>query len=148
NGSRATASFPPSFQGENEPNDTFATATNLEAAAWSLALHPNIGSNAANTSESIPHTSVNGNIGGEVVDLFRFQVNQNNSLVILDIDGGFDSLDPESFGSVDLKLQLFEEIVDPETGAVTRVLRQTNSTAPASAGAGGSQAGTPADPLS
>src|SRR5690606_38572564 len=55
NGSRSNPLFPPSTQPDREPNNTFATANDLETVPWSLALHPNIGSSSANTSEQIPH---------------------------------------------------------------------------------------------
>src|SRR5690606_18808661 len=56
---------------------------------------------------------------------------------------GFDPLFPTNQSSVDLKIQLFREDTNPETGVSTRVLVQTVNSAPASYGAGGSQAGLP-----
>jgi len=148
NGSRISASLPNSSRPETEINNSFPTANSLETVPWSLAPDPNIGSVFTNTSQSTPHTTVTGTIGGEAVDIFSFDVVQPGSQIYIDIDNGFNPINPTALGSVDLKVQLFRENINPSTGAVTRVLVQTNTDAPASFGDGGSQPGTVAIPFS
>ncbi len=123
NGSRNNNLSPTSVQPELPGlNDSFANAQSLEALQplWSLANDGNIGDRIRNTSQFIPHTTVNGTTVNEIADVYSFTVAVDGSLVILDIDNGFnpnirdpDDL-PDGFptqsdpNSVDLKLQLFD----------------------------------------
>ena len=111
----------------------------LDALDWSLNDDIEIGgnfvfNNADNTSTSIPHVSINGNLGGDRSDLFQFTVSQNNARVILDVDGGHsftEILDPDSENivfindpsSVDTTMYLFR--LDP--GGYTQVFATTQS---------------------
>lgn len=123
NGSRNNNLFPASVQPEfGGLNDSFANAQSLEATQplWSLANDANIGDRARNTSQLIPHTTVNGSTINEIADVYSFNVAVDGSLVILDIDNGINPAvrDPDSLpgdfptltdpASVDLKLQLFD----------------------------------------
>ncbi|WP_231615288.1 tandem-95 repeat protein [Novipirellula artificiosorum] len=132
NGSRTSALFPPSNQAEIEFNNAFLTAQDLSAGdpEWSLANDANIGDEnfgtfnpSTNTSQAIPHTSVFGTTVNEIVDIYRFDVSQDNSRVILDIDNGAipTFFDPDNLpadfpdfddtlnaSGVDLKMQLFD----------------------------------------
>ncbi|WP_419194790.1 tandem-95 repeat protein [Novipirellula herctigrandis] len=126
NGSRTNALFPPSVQTEIQfQNGTFASAQDLSLGdpLWSLADDPNIGNRSVNTSQFIPHTTVNGNTFNEIVDIYRFDVPVDGSAVTLDIDFGANPFvfDPDNLpddfpaipnqndpDSVDLKLELFD----------------------------------------
>lgn len=112
----------------NIPGDSLATFQDLTAGAglFSLANDPNIGDTVGNTSNSIPHTKVLGTTPGDVVDVYRFEVFEDGSRVILDIDGGWnpealnggevpagapDGFEPqEDPNSVDLELRLLQEV--------------------------------------
>ncbi len=148
NGTRFSAAFPQSIRFEQELNDTFATAMDLETGNFTFDFNSDIGSTVANTSQQIPHTSVNAFTQGEIVDIYSFEVPQDNSTVILDVDNGFSPTTIQNFSSVNLKMQLFQEVTDPVTLVTTRQLvtvlapqTNPNSTALASFGAGGSVAG-------
>ena len=138
NDSRSVSAFPTSDQFENgTPGGTFATAQDLDLGdpLWSLAADQNIGSTTTNTSQFIPHTTVQGSMVNDVVDIYQFTVPASGGLVILDIDNGFI---PQTTGSgsvtdptsVNLKLQLFN-------GAFG--LLASNSLSPFTNGALGSQ---------
>ncbi len=147
NGSRNVNLFPPSNQTEaGGNNDSFLNAQSLDTLEplWSLQNDPNIGDTVQNTSQFIPHTTVSGTTINEIVDVYSFTVDVDGSIVILDIDNGFnpnlpdpDDL-PDGFptltdpSSVDLKLQLFDV-----TG--TLVPGGLNSFSSANNGAAGSQ---------
>jgi hypothetical protein len=78
---------------EQEPNDTIAEAQNIDNH-FSLDFDPDIGDTTTNTSEEIPHATVEGT-GNSTVDVYEFTVSQTGR-VILDVDyafpdGGFDS---------------------------------------------------------
>lgn len=116
NGSRTAATVPTIDQIENQLiGGSFATAQDLDLGAplFSLAPDQNIGSTTTNTSQFIPHTTVQGTTVNEIVDIYQFTVPATGGLVILDIDNGFNPLttlltpvvDPTS---VNLKLQLFD----------------------------------------
>ncbi len=102
----------PSVQDEAAGNNnTFATAQDLDAAQpiWSLGADGDIGNQVANTSQTIPHTTVRGSVRGDFVDLYRFVVDVDNSFVILDVDGGFDpDLGFNDPTNADLQLLLFD----------------------------------------
>ena len=106
---------------------TVANAAPIEAVApaFSLAPDPLIGDRTQNTSTFIPHVTIDGNIGGDAVDLFQFTVPTQPDgsafgTVILDVDEGRNPFaatgdedddvpavqDPTS---VDLQLFLFDE---------------------------------------
>lgn len=75
-----------------EPNDTFATAQVIPAAAFTSEANPNIGVGAGggffNTSTLIPHATITRSATGAVgLDYFRFTTFATG-LVILDIDNG------------------------------------------------------------
>ncbi len=134
------ANFPGSVQFESEPNNSLLNPDDLEAVPWSLAADANIGSFFQNTSTSIPHTTIAGNIGGEIADVFRFDVVGSTQTVILDVDNGFNPANPAAAGSVNLKLQLFREVNNG--GVITYQSVATNSSDFASYGAEGSPEGT------
>lgn len=144
NGSRAAEAVNPGTTVfASEPNNTFAQAVNLELFNWNLGFNPNVGSTTANTSEIIPWITANGSMANDFVDIFRFEVPNDAAQVYLDIDNGFNPSDPTGPGSVDLKLQLFREVIDPDTFAVSYQLVSSNSNANPAFGAGGSQPGLP-----
>ena len=70
---------------EVEPNDSIAEAQNIDGS-FSLDSDPNIGDMFSNTSEIVPHATVNGT-GNETVDYYSFTVAQAGDGVILDVDG-------------------------------------------------------------
>ena len=69
-----------------EPNDSIAGAQNIDGS-FSLDFDPNIGSAYTNTSESLPHATVNGT-GNDTWDYYSFTVSQAGDGVILDVDEG------------------------------------------------------------
>ena len=140
NQSLVGANFPESIQFETEPNNSLLNPDDLEANPWSLAANADIGTFFSNSSQAIPHTTVAGNIGGEISDVFRFTVANSSQTVVLDIDNGFNPANPAAAGSVDLKLQLFREVNNG--GVITYQLVTTNSSNFASYGAEGSPEGT------
>ena len=75
---------------EGEPNDSIDQAQNIDGS-FSLDSDPNIGDMFSNTSEIVPHATVNGT-GNDTVDYYSFEVSQAGDGVILDVDGAsFDS---------------------------------------------------------
>ncbi|MCA9141608.1 MAG: pre-peptidase C-terminal domain-containing protein, partial [Planctomycetales bacterium] len=85
---------------DSEPNDTLATAQNLDNSLWSLAANPNIGnaaSNNPNHSTQVPHTTINGTGNGSF-DYFSFTVANAGDVGTFDIDFG-DTGGPGSFDS-------------------------------------------------
>ena len=76
---------------ESEPNDSFATAQNVDGA-FSLDLDSDIGDIVGNTSTTIPHASVRAT-GNATLDYYSFTVAATNTKVILDIDYGAPNLD-------------------------------------------------------
>ncbi|TWU47287.1 hypothetical protein Poly51_50860 [Rubripirellula tenax] len=141
NGSRFNNLYPASDQFEVfGNNDSFFNAQPLDAIdpLWSLQNDANIGDSFRNTSQFIPHTTVFGTTPNEIVDIYRFDVAVDGSLVILDVDGGInpnvrdpDTL-PDDFptqddpNSVDLKLQLFDITGALVPGATSRTSRTTD----------------------
>lgn len=95
---------------EREPNDTPATAHDLELEFWHLGYNSNIGDASdppINTSERIPHVTVRGS-GDGTRDYYSFEVTEPNSLGIFDIDMDFDEqLDPHWF--MDAEIRLLDE---------------------------------------
>ncbi|MEM9825824.1 MAG: Ig-like domain-containing protein [Planctomycetota bacterium] len=153
NGSRTEGVVAGGVTGSAPAGQTsFANPAVLNPGGTSFSLAPNveIGDRFRNTSQYIPHITVNGvaDFGGEIVDVYQFEVLPSagpfNPQVILDIDGGInpfqtpaDQPPPEDQPSVvdpdsiDLKLQLFD---------ATGELLQTSNFSPASAGEQGSVA--------
>ncbi len=87
---------------EREPNDTVATAHDLELEFWSLGYDSNIGDTQdppLNTSTTIPHITVRG--GGDKEndwDFYSFKVTAPLAHCIFDIDMDYDEqLDPHGF---------------------------------------------------
>lgn len=107
---------------ETEPNDTLATAQNLDGH-FTLDFSADIGDKTSNTSEMIPHVTVQGT-GDNTFDFYSFTVEAANALGIFDIDYGYDGT-PES----DMALHLFNS---------AGVWLASNHTADASWGQGGS----------
>ncbi|NOX53014.1 MAG: hypothetical protein GXP27_00970, partial [Planctomycetes bacterium] len=114
---------------EREPNDSIATAQNLDNENWSLESDPNIGDTLTNTSTTIPHITVSGT-GDGTFDYFSFTVSNAGDRGIFDIDFGADLLG--GAGSIDTELFLFD--------AAGNLLAQ-NDDASTAAGAGGSVSG-------
>ena len=85
---------PPVPVNEVEPNNTLASAQNVDLTGWSTNLNVNIGdSNNVNTSTTIPHITINGT-GNNTFDYYAFTVLNPNDVGIFDIDttnGGFNS---------------------------------------------------------
>jgi Ca2+-binding RTX toxin-like protein len=91
---------------EVEPNDKRVSAQNIDGS-FSLDSDPNIGNRYINTSEIVPHATVNGT-GNNTIDVYSFTVSQAGDGVIIDVDGalvcdascvGFDSRVDLSDGS-------------------------------------------------
>jgi Ca2+-binding RTX toxin-like protein len=72
---------------EGEPNDSLAQAQNIDNS-FSLDFDPNIGNKVTNTSEILPHATVNGT-GNDTVDYYSFRVSHAGDGVILDVDGAW-----------------------------------------------------------
>jgi hypothetical protein len=73
---------------ESEPNNTIATAQNVDAF-FTLDFSEDIGDKVANTSTTIPHVTVLGKgdaTGDGSFDYYSFTTHLPNSLVIFDID--------------------------------------------------------------
>lgn len=118
---------------------SLVTAPDLDAFDWSINDDPNISGRSTfeNTSTTVPHISINGTLLFDVADFYQFDVTQDFSRVILDIDAGHNPLAPDTDAtSVDTQLVL---IGDDGNLSIIR----TNNDDIASAGRGGS---TP-DPL-
>ena len=97
---------------EVEPNDTFATAMDLEREFWHQGYDSNIGDEQvlvppSNTSRKFPHVSVNGS-GDGTHDYYSFQVDTPGSLIHVDIDSNIDHLLHPN-GIPDMELLLLNE---------------------------------------
>ncbi|HID23621.1 MAG TPA: hypothetical protein EYP14_14660, partial [Planctomycetaceae bacterium] len=90
---------------EREPNDSIATAQNLDGENWSLDSDPNVGDTLTNTSTTIPHITVSGT-GDGTFDYFSFTVANAGDRGIFEIDFGADLLG--GAGSIDTELFLFD----------------------------------------
>ena len=92
-------------------------SADLEILDWSLVDRADIGGEftnvSINTSTLFPHVSIEGNIGSDQADFYQFEVETDNSTVILDIDNGFDPFDVDP-GSIDLDMVLIQ--VNPAGG--------------------------------
>lgn len=78
------------FINESEPNNDFSTAQSLDGT-FNYLYSDDIGDSANNTSETIPHVSINGT-GDDSYDYFKFTIGESSTLAIFDIDHGtFDS---------------------------------------------------------
>ena len=71
---------------EGEPNDSIDGAQNIDGSSFSLDSDPNIGDTIVNTSEIVPHATLNGT-GNDSWDYYSFSVSQAGDGVILDVDG-------------------------------------------------------------
>ncbi|MCA9155854.1 MAG: PPC domain-containing protein, partial [Planctomycetales bacterium] len=94
-----------STQVDLEPNDTLATAQNIDTGPWTLAFSPDIGDFVSNTSTLIPHTTVQGT-GNGTFDIFSFTVTTPGSFGIFDIDYG--DTGPADPSSVDTTLRIYD----------------------------------------
>ena len=97
----ATAGARAGVISESEPNDTLATAQNLDGN-FTLDMDVNIGDKTVNTSMLIPHVTVEGT-GNNTVDFYSFTVMHDGGKGIFDIDFGYDGT-PNS----DMALHLFD----------------------------------------
>jgi len=70
---------------EVEPNNTLATAQNVDSANWSTLANANIGDATTNTSTTIPHITINGT-GNGTFDYYSFTVSNAGDRGIFDID--------------------------------------------------------------
>lgn len=86
---------------EVEPNDTIATAQNINSN-FSIDFDANIGDTVSNTSTTIPHATINGT-GDESFDNYSFTVHNAGDKAIFDIDFGSDGL-----GFVDSFIRLYD----------------------------------------
>jgi subtilisin family serine protease len=93
--------FPTSVAAEIEPNNTLATAQNLDHEVWSLGFDANVGSATENTSTTIPHLTVQA-AGDGSVDYYSFTV-EAGARAIFDIDYGDEPSD-----SFDSYLRLYK----------------------------------------
>ncbi|MCA9231795.1 MAG: hypothetical protein KDA57_14185 [Planctomycetales bacterium] len=84
---------------ESEPNDTLATAQDLETAGWSLESDPNI-----LNSTDIPHITIEGTGDGSF-DYYKFEIVNDGDFAFFDIDFG----DTGDTGSFDSELFLYAE---------------------------------------
>ncbi len=91
----------PGLVGEVEPNDTIATAQDLDAETWTLDFDPNIGDTTLNTSIVIPHLTVLGT-GDNTFDVYSFTVPNAGDRGIFDIDFG------TTGGIMDAYLRLYD----------------------------------------
>ena len=126
--------------------------TTLDSLDFSLADDFDIGgtSQTINTSVTIPHVSIAGNLSGDSSDFYQFSLNAS-ARVILDIDDAYDidgevdddgdittpAVQTDPF-SVDTKLVLLEP--DPNNPATFRRVRGDVSSSPTTVGSGGSNA--------
>ncbi len=84
---------------ELESNDGLGDAMELDSLRWSARYDPNIGDSVTNTSESIPHVSIQG-FGDGTFDFYSFTVAAAGERGIFDVDygsGGDGSFDAELF---------------------------------------------------
>jgi Ca2+-binding RTX toxin-like protein len=91
---------------EVEPNDSRDQAQNIDGSSFSLDFDSNIGNAAINTSESVPHATINGT-GNDTRDYYSFTVSQAGDGVILDVDGAF-QCNEEGCSGFDSYLLLFD----------------------------------------
>jgi Ca2+-binding RTX toxin-like protein len=81
---------------EGEPNDSRDGAQTIDANSFSLDFDPNIGNTVVNTSEIVPHATINGT-GNDTVDYYSFTVSQAGDGVILDVDGAIFCNEEQTF---------------------------------------------------
>ncbi|MCH2122782.1 MAG: tandem-95 repeat protein, partial [Pirellulaceae bacterium] len=108
---------------------------NLDALQFSLNFDSDIGDSTFNTSQAIPHVTINGT-GDGTVDAYLFHVNQANDVGIFDIDG------TSTTQPVALDTELFVYPLDDVGGGLVAlgslVPGGANDVGPTTAGAGGS----------
>jgi len=75
---------------DTEPNNSIATAQDVDQAGWNLSSNPNIGNATSNTSTLIPHLTIAG-AGDGTFDYYRFTVVNAGDTAIFDVDFGFNS---------------------------------------------------------
>ncbi|MBI1312118.1 hypothetical protein GC176_12565 [bacterium] len=117
---------------EAEPNNTIATAENIDALGFSTDFDANIGDTFSNTSTAIPHLSIQGTGDGSY-DYYSFTVSNAGDRGIFDMD--FAST--VGTGSFDSELFLFDstgaQVINPLTGVPAQ-----NDDSPITYGGGGS----------
>jgi hypothetical protein len=86
---------------EVEPNDSLATAQNIDGGPWDLNFDPDIGDAISNTSTTIPHVSILGT-GNNTWDWYEFTVADAGDRGIFDIDYGYEG------GWMDSWLELYD----------------------------------------
>lgn len=124
---------------EVEANDSPTAGQSLIfPGEFSLSFNPNVESSA-----SIPYVSVSGTGNGSF-DYYRFNVVDDNTIGIFDIDDGIEDF-PQSAASIDTELFLFR-LLDDGKGNITTELLADNDDFVAIAGGEGSFANT--DPFS
>ena len=72
----------------------FGASADLDLLDFSIADGPNIGGEflfgeSENTSTTIPHITINGNLSFDPADFYQFVLNEDDKRVILDIDEGY-----------------------------------------------------------
>jgi hypothetical protein len=87
---------------EVEPNDSLATAQNIDGGPWDLNFDPDIGDASSNTSTTIPHISILGT-GNNTWDWYEFTVANAGDRGIFDIDYGWGT-----GGNMDSWLELYD----------------------------------------
>jgi hypothetical protein len=87
---------------EVEPNDSLATAQNIDGGPWDLIFDPDIGDASSNTSTTIPHISILGT-GNNTWDWYEFTVANAGDRGIFDIDYGWGA-----GGNMDSWLELYD----------------------------------------
>jgi Ca2+-binding RTX toxin-like protein len=117
---------------EEEPNNSYPDGAQNIDGSFSLGFDPNIGDRFRNTSEIIPHATINGT-GDRTVDWYSFTVSEAGDGVILDVDGAY----TES-GGVDFLSEMF---LTDSTGVL---LQEFSNSAPTEWGQGGSAFGSDA----
>ncbi len=117
----------PTTVADAEPNDTIATAQNIDSAFWSLNANDNIGDRIQNTSTTIPHVTIEGT-GNGTFDYYSFTASAG-AVGTFDIDFG-----KGGNGSFDTYLRLYRadgtllasnddslSISDGQGGSISRV---------------------------
>jgi Ca2+-binding RTX toxin-like protein len=87
---------------ETEPNDTAATAQNVDNAGWNLAFNPDIGDDTQNVSTTMPHVTIHGAGNGPAdFDVYSFTIPNTGAPVtaIFDIDHTSLAGDPAGYDS-------------------------------------------------
>ena len=86
-----------------EPNDTRATAQNLDGETFTVAPDPNV-----EQSRSLPHITIRGTGDGSF-DYYSFTVANAGDVGIFDIDVSFPNTGPVPPGSLNTELFLYDD---------------------------------------